>query len=462
MPVISAHIMPHPPLIVPAVGNGRESDIYKTADAYLRAAQAATEAKPDLIIFITPHSVSYADYIHISPGEYAAGDLGRFGAPAERFRLEYNRAFAELLTETATREGIYCGFLGEKEKALDHGVTVPLFFLHRYWTGFKAVRVSIAGLPLDDHYRFGMCIREAAEKSGLRTVIIASGDLSHKLTHDGPYGFAPEGPAFDAAITDAMRDADFLRLMSVDSEQCEAAAECGLRSFVMMAGALDGCDVATKFGSYEGPFGVGYAVCSYTPIGENNPERHFLTKLAEATRIQAEATRRNESEYVRLARLTVETFAQTGKVPKRPAWLTPDTLSGRAGVFVSIKKQGALRGCIGTTAPTCASIAEEIIQNAISASTNDPRFDPIMPDELEKLTYSVDVLAPPEDIAGADMLDVQKYGVIVSCGHRRGLLLPSLAGVNTVDEQISIALKKGGIAPDESYSLQRFEVVRHK
>jgi AmmeMemoRadiSam system protein A len=134
----------------------------------------------------------------------------------------------------------------------------------------------------------------------------------------------------------------------------------------------------------------------------------------------------------------------------------------RAGVFVSLKKQGQLRGCIGTISATTKSIATEIIQNAISAGAQDPRFDPVMPDELEELVYSVDVLGDTEDISSPDELDVRRYGVIVSSGRRRGLLLPNLPGIDTVKDQISIARRKASIRENEQITLQRFEVVRHQ
>ena len=134
----------------------------------------------------------------------------------------------------------------------------------------------------------------------------------------------------------------------------------------------------------------------------------------------------------------------------------------KAGVFVSIHKLGGLRGCIGTFDPQCENVAEEIINNAISSATRDPRFPPIAPDELKDLSYSVDVLTKPEPVASQDQLDPRKYGVIVECGFRRGLLLPDLEGVDTVDHQIEICRQKAGIAPDEPVKLYRFEVKRYK
>ena len=147
--------------------------------------------------------------------------------------------------------------------------------------------------------------------------------------------------------------------------------------------------------------------------------------------------------------------------PEVPEWATADMRQNRAGVFVSIHKDGKLRGCIGTFLPTRDSIAQEIISNAVSAATRDPRFDPVRPDELDRLEINVDVLSAPEKISGPEELDVKRYGVIVSSGGKRGLLLPDLDGVDTVDEQVDIARRKGGIREGEPVTLERFEVVRH-
>ena len=140
----------------------------------------------------------------------------------------------------------------------------------------------------------------------------------------------------------------------------------------------------------------------------------------------------------------------------------PDEMTARsAGAFVSLHAHGQLRGCIGTTGPTTESVAWEIVQNAVSACSRDPRFAPVRVDELDSLEYSVDVLGVPEVVSSPAELDIKRYGVIVSCGGRRGLLLPDLEGVDTVAQQIDIARQKGGISSWERYTLERFEVVRH-
>jgi AmmeMemoRadiSam system protein A len=162
---------------------------------------------------------------------------------------------------------------------------------------------------------------------------------------------------------------------------------------------------------------------------------------------------------VRLAKETVESYVRERKMPK-PKELTPE-MKERAGVFVSIKKLGQLRGCIGTFEPTKANVAEETMSNAISSATRDPRFPPINAAELPQLSYSVDVLTKPEPVEDQSQLDPKRYGVIVESGFRRGLLLPDLEGVKTVEQQIDICRQKAGIFPHEPIKLYRFEVRRY-
>jgi len=169
----------------------------------------------------------------------------------------------------------------------------------------------------------------------------------------------------------------------------------------------------------------------------------------------------SEDEYVALARKTLEEYVATGKIIELPTNLPEEMTAKRAGVFVSLKMKGDLRGCIGTIMATTGCIAEEIIQNAISAGTQDPRFYPVQPNELPEIVYSVDVLMDAEPIDSIEQLDVKRYGVIVRSGRRTGLLLPNLEGVDTPDYQVSIALQKAGIGKHESFSLERFEVIRH-
>lgn len=460
MSIIGAFIVPHPPIILPEVGKGQEHKLQKTISAYREFARRAAALKPETIVITSPHTVMYADYFHISPGESAKGDLRRFGVSGPRLEVHYDAAFAEALTEAAGADGLPAGTLGEKEKALDHGVIIPLRFLNEVYQDYRLVRVGLSGLTPLEHYRLGQSIARTAEKLGRRVVFVASGDLSHKLLAEGPYGYAPEGPEFDRQVTLAMAEGDFMRFLTFPEAFCDGAAECGLRSFQIMAGALDGLAVRAELLSYEGPFGVGYGVAAFAPEGPDE-SRWFGERYLREERARLDAVKEQEDPYVKLARLSLETYVKTGSPARLPP--IPQELSQkRAGVFVSLKKHGRLRGCIGTTSPVTNSVAEEIMRNAISAGCQDPRFEPVRPEELDTLVYSVDVLSEARPISTASQLDVKRYGVIVTNGSRRGLLLPNLEGVDTVEQQIGIAKEKAGIRPEESCLLERFEVVRHK
>ena len=459
---IPAGIMvPHPPLIVPAVGRGEERVIAATVGAYERAAAFVMSFAPETLIVVSPHTAMYADYFHVSPGAGASGNFAQFGAPQEAFDAAYDAEFVRELEAAAKESGFPAGTLGERDKRLDHGVTVPLYFISRAAGKLpKIVRVGLSGLPLTKHYEFGRLIAETAEKLGRRAVVVASGDLSHKLKTDGPYGFSPDGPVYDKRIMDVMGRAAFGELFDFSEDFCESAAECGHRSFVIMAGAFDGRAVRAERLSHEGPFGVGYGVCTFEG-GARDDSRRFLKNYAEKEKQRLAAIKSAEDEYVRLARASVEHYVRTGRRLEMPDGLPDDMMCRRAGVFVSLHEDGRLRGCIGTIAPVTPCIAQEIIDNGVSASSRDPRFNPVEPEELDKLVYSVDVLEPPEKISSPSQLDVKKYGVIVTKGGRRGLLLPNLDGVNSVDEQIAIAKQKAGIAQREEVELERFEVTRH-
>ncbi len=479
MPILGAFVVPHPPIILPEVGRGEEKEIQATTDAYNKVAKMIAGLKPETIIISSPHSIMYSDYFHISPGSGARGDMSRFNASSVRFDERYDSELVASICRIARSNGnedkglhnemqeFPAGTLGERDPALDHGTMIPLYFIRKLYQDFTIIRIGLSGLSLPMHYEMGQIIQKAVEETGRRVVFVASGDLSHKMKAEGPYGFAKEGPEYDDMIMGVCESAEFDRLLDFDETFCDKAAECGHRSFVMMAGALDGLSVRAEKLSHEATFGVGYGICTYEILGPDD-NRHFLEKWRDKKAAELKQRRADEDPYVRLARFSLESFITMGKRVKRSdlkgeKWedLPPEMFSDKAGAFVSIHKDGALRGCIGTILPTCGCVADEILQNAISAGTNDPRFPMIREDELESLEMNVDVLDKPEPIDSPDQLDVKRYGVIVTSGRKRGLLLPNLDGIDTISEQIEIACRKAGIYEDEEYSLERFEVIRH-
>jgi len=445
MPILGAFVVPHPPLIIPDVGRGGEKQIEKTIRAYEKVADEIARLKPETIIISSPHALMYSDYFHISPGQGAEGDFSMFRAKNVRFEETYDEELVKEICRLADQNGFPAGIEGERtyrgDQKLDHGTMIPLYFIRQKYSDFKTIRLGLSGLSLKEHYRFGRMIREAVDALNRRAVYVASGDLSHKLQTYGPYGFAPEGPQYDQRLMNIFEaisggSTDLKALLDFDESFLSEAAECGHRSFVMMAGALDGLSLDVQVLSHEDVTGVGYGIVTLLPKPAGDP-------------------------YVRLARASLESWIREHKKLSIPDWVPEEMRTQKAGAFVSIHEHGDLRGCIGTILSTTDSVAEEIIQNAISASTRDPRFYPIRKDELPNLDISVDVLGSPEVIDSPSLLDVKRYGVIVSYGRRRGLLLPDLDGVDTVEDQIDIARQKGGIRSTDPYTLERFEVIRH-
>ncbi len=476
-------MVPHPPIILPEVGRGEEKKIQKTTDAYLRVAEEVAALRPETIVISSPHSVSYADYFHISPGSSAEGDMGGFRAPQVSFREKYDEDFVERLSAIAHVEEFAAGTLGQRAQdvPLDHGTMIPLYFIRKKYSDFKLVRIGLSGMSLEEHYKMGMMIKEASEALDRRVVYIASGDLAHKMKEDGPYGFAPEAPEYDERIMHVMGSGNFAELFDFDEGFLNACAECGHRSFVMMAGAFDGQKVKTQALSHEATFGVGYGICTCYPLGADEGRRLLLLRHNKKEAALSEQ-KENEDAWVRMARASLESYIlkrekirAEAELPRiiREAKVLDSTheadaktveealLKQKAGAFVSLHLNGKLRGCIGTIVPTTKNVAEELIQNAISAATADHRFFPVRKDEVPFLEYSVDVLSEPVPIADASVLDVKKYGVIVRQGRKQGLLLPDLEGVDTVEDQIAIAAQKGGIDLAEEIELYRFEVIRH-
>lgn len=460
MGISAAVMVPHPPLIIPEVGRGKEKGIQCTIDAYEQAASQIGTYRPETIVLLSPHQTMYADYFHISPGSGAKGDFSQFGAGRIMMEVSYDSEFVKELCASAQRKNLPAGTSGERDFRLDHGTLVPLYFVNKYWNDYRLVRMGLSGLSLSEHYELGQCIKEVSESMDRETVIIASGDLSHRLKEDGPYGFCEEGPEYDRQIMEVMERADFGKLLSFPEEFCEKAGECGHRSFTIMAGAFDQTSVLAERLSYEGPFGVGYGICTYEAKG-SDPERNFKEQYENKLRQKLAEKRENEDAFVRLARQTIEEYIRTGKRISVPVGLPQELYKQSAGVFVSIKKDGRLRGCIGTICAVQPFLAEEIIENAVSAAIKDPRFSPIEEKELDRLSISVDVLGETERISSKEELDVKRYGVIVTNGFKRGLLLPNLEGVDTVEEQIAIARQKAGIRENEEVKLERFEVIRH-
>lgn len=459
MPIIKTYMVPHPPLIIPEIGKGGEIEIKKTTESYEIVAKEISEIKPDTIIISSPHTIMYGDYFHITNANKVSGDFSNFNASNISFEEEQDIELIEEIENISNKYNFPAG--RTKDIELDHGTMIPLYFIRKYYKEGKIIVLGPSGLPLIDNYMMGIIIKEAVNNLNKKVVYIASGDLSHKLQTYGPYGFSEEGVEYDKRIMEVCSNTNFNELLNFEESFLDKASECGHRSFTIMAGTLDGLNVKSKYLSHEDITGVGYGIITFTPQDKND-NRCFLDNYFNELEDKLNKQKQNEDPYVQLARLTIEEYITNGNVLETPSNTPKELLNNKAGVFVSIHKFGSLRGCIGTIIPTTKCIAQEIITNAISASTKDPRFLKIEKEELDYLEINVDVLGTPEDIDNIDKLNVKEYGVIVTSGYKRGLLLPDLDGIDTVSDQISIAMKKGNISKDEPYTLQRFTVTRHK
>ncbi len=459
--ISKAYIMPHPPIIIPEIGRGKEKEAQKTIDGCRMAARKISAEKPETIIIISPHGPSYSNVVCIAGDPILRGNLGNFGCRKLSYEFRNDNELAAGIAEELEKRGIDVVVNNTEarnkydiDQSIDHGALVPLYYVLGELKEFKLVHLATAIPGPMDLYKCGMAIKEAADESRKKVILIASSDLSHRLKSDGPYEYNPEGAKYDKFVVESIKEKTFADFLDVNRHMREGAGECGHRAISISLGVFEGRSCETEVFSYEGPFGVGYMTAAISDTGEGDSVLYHYGFLKEN---KMTAVRKQESPYVRLARETIEKYIRTGKTNE-----IKNTGGDRKGTFVSIKKDGRLRGCIGTIGPTRDSVEKEIIDNAIKAATQDPRFPPITEDELQDLIISVDVLFPSEKIDSRDMLDVKEYGVIVSKGLKGGLLLPNLDGIDTIDEQIDIALQKAGISPDEEYKMERFKVVRHE
>lgn len=461
MAFVAAFMVPHPPIAIHEVGHGDEAQIQPTLDSYDTIARIIAGIQPDTIVVTSPHAIMYSDYFHISPGKKAYGDMGRFGAPEIAFEADYDTEFVDKLSAEAGKLGIPAGTLGEKEPELDHGVLVPAYFINQYYYNYDLVRIGLSGLSLKTHYNLGRVIRSVADSMDKKIVLIASGDLSHCQKEDGPYGFSPEGPEYDEKLMDVMSRGAFEELLAFDEKFLRKAQECGHRSFCIMAGAFHNTEVDVQILSHEATFGVGYGFGVFIPrVDKPDLQSDDGGKQNTINEFLGYKINQSKDPYVELAWKTIICHVTGQELPDLFD-LPKEMLETKAGAFVSVHELGMLRGCIGTISATCNSVAEEIRQNAVSAVSRDPRFSPVVERELSKLEISVDVLGEAEKISSQEELDVKRYGVIVESGAKRGLLLPDLEGVDSIEQQVDIARQKAGIHYDEPYILYRFEVIRH-
>ena len=445
--VVCAVLMPHAPILVPDVGGQRGQAAQASCQAMRQAAACLMGFRPQTLVLISPHSPRRPQAFGLWAGEHLHGSFAQFNAPRARVSLPNDTPLAHAIVAEAKIRHLATWMI--HEPTLDHGALVPLWFLAEAgWAG-PTIVLSLTYPEDGGLTELGQAIAAGAHASHRPIAIVASGDMSHRLTPDAPGGFHPHAHQFDETFIGLIRDGAYQQIGSIDPELREVAAEDAVDSTLVAAAAVDWRTTGHKVLNYEGPFGVGYGVAIL--FAEKSNPAHLRPASAHSAKGKGIL-------LPALARQSVTAALRDASQLPPPA--PGQYLGERRGVFVTLRERsGMLRGCAGTILPACANLVAETWRSARLAAFEDSRFPPVQADELPHLRFEVSVLHSMENISSADELDPARYGVIVSTGDgRRGLLLPGIADIRTSRQQLALARKKGWIEPDEPVMLQRFQV----
>ncbi len=433
-------LLPHPPIIVPEVGRTRLAQCQATCAACRDFAARLVAARPDRLLLVSPHAPRRTTAFGIYGGERLRGDLGRFGARAAAVDLENDAGAGEGISQAARRAGLEVWSI--PQQPLDHGAVVPLCFLVE--AGFAGPACVISPPAVQDTsalIAFGHAVAEAYGALGGRPALVASGDMSHRVTPEAPSGYDPRGLEFDRALVDLAAAGALARIPRIDAVLREAAGEDTTESITIVSAALGFHPSGAAVLSYEHPFGVGYLV-AVLHDGKQAPAGPASLALLPA-----------------IARETIQAQLEK-REPDLPA--AAGRLREAAPVFVTIRRRdGSLRGCMGSLHPLHADLVAETADRALTAAFHDPRFPPIGKEELCGLHIEVSVLGPRQRVSSLDELDPRRFGVVVSDeSQRRGVLLPAIEGVDSISAQIAIARRKAGIPEGDDVRIERFEVEK--
>ena len=431
--IVAGALVAHPPILLSEVGGAQSQRVRATADALRELDGILSMVQADLAVVISPHSPSSMTSLPVRRGANAGGNLARFRAPNVQVMAQVDVGLATALIADGQRAGF--SLIWAEETELDHGVVVPLHSLPRTMANKRCIFLGVSGWPLHRFIELGVWLHR---RLGDRfAILIASGDLSHRLTPDAPYGYRPEGPVFDRLVIDALRDREWNRIEGLDRDLVEEAGECGLRPLAILLGAARAAGLDSQVLSYEGPFGVGYPVVAFT------------------TTPVAGTTQKIGLDIQALGHQAIETYLRTRRLIEPPQPIPLD-LQAPSAVFVSLYKDGELRGCVGSVHPTESTAAHELIRYLVASAVRDPRFDPVRLDEVSALRIKVQLLDRPEAIADISELNPQTHGIIVRRGDRQALLLPGIERIDTPEQQLRAACDKAGISYNAPLELERF------
>lgn len=445
--VVCAVLMPHAPILVPAVGGARATAAATSCLAMRAAAAALLSYRPESLVLISPHSPRKPGAFGVWADDRLEGSFEQFGAPQTQVSLPNDRRLANVVALEAQSRSVSIWAIHNYQ--LDHGALVPLWFLAEAgWAGPTMI-LSLDDSNDDGLINLGEAIAAAANGRQRRIALVASGDMSHRLTLNAPCGFHPQAHQFDETFIHLVSAGNYRNIREINPGLRELAAEDVVDPTLIAAAAVGWHSAGHRLLSYEGPFGVGYGVAVL--FAENPETARDEPKVAAMNHGDGDALPGVARQAVRAALIGVSEDAPIAN---------SEYLNSARGVFVTVRRRnGKLRGCVGTVVPVCADLFAETWRNARLAALQDSRFSPVTADELADLHFEVSVLHSMEAIASTDELDPRRYGVIVSTGDgRRGLLLPGIEGINSRAQQLRLARKKGWIDPGEPVTIQRFQV----
>lgn len=439
--IVFVGLMPHAPILVPGVGRDHHTHVRRTLRAMADVAHRAVAAQPDAVVVISPHAPRRAGAFGIWHTPLLHGSFEQFGSDEDHVDLPLDRTFVDALEREAAARQL--GTWPITDKLLDHGAAVPLAYLTGAgWKGPTAI-VSLPASADSELDEFGHAIAAAADRSHHRISVIASGDMSHRLTATAPCGFHADGGVFDRAFIERLRAAGPVNLRAIDAVIADHAAQDVVDSTRIALAATDYQTPGRTVLSYEGPFGVGYgvAVLFQRPDGDNPVPASMLSHPADLPRV---------------ARTAVAAHLDESSAP--PPFQAAGDLLRCQGVFVTLRgRKDQLRGCRGSPVPTQPDLVRETWQHAIESAFDDSRFPPLRADELDRVRFSVNLLGPLEPVASPSELDPALYGILVTGANgRKGLLLPGIKGIDTPADQLRLAKHKAGLKPTDHVTIQRF------
>jgi AmmeMemoRadiSam system protein A len=435
--------MCHAPIVVPDVAGNRARQCGETTRAMADVAARLSAHAPDVVVIVSPHASRHAARWGICTQTPLQGNFGRFGADHIGVTMSGAPDAANRLAEQARELRLTTREVAGDE--LDHGALVPLYFMAKAgWSGATLLLAPpMPGTRTEE--RMGQAIAQAAEQAGERWVVLASGDMSHRLIPGAPSGYHPLAKEFDRTFKARIDAGDLRGACAIDGDLRQLAAEDVVDSCKVAAAAVGYRSHGHRTYAYEGPFGVGYleailfeesAPDARTGIFDTRPWPIIL----------------GIARHAIAAKITHSAFRPA--VLAKP-WNAPQ------GVFVTLRdRNGELRGCIGHVEPMFGGLAEEVAACAAAAATQDTRFPRVAPKELPSIRIEVSLLSKPEPVSDITTLDPKRYGVVVSSGRARGVLLPDVAGVDTVEEQLRIAAAKGQLPASRAWVIERFEVQK--